>query len=308
MVDAGKKGSENQAVGLAEALDLPYQLFPIHIRRPWSWLPRRLWTQLRWILKGPALTGQDTPRVIIACGRASARVAALYKRAFPTTRVVQLLHPRCDLGPFDWVVVPRHDRLSGPQVLTTDGVLHRVTPQILAAAGDQFLPQFQHLPKPWVALIIGGPNKKFQMSVPEMSALCQQIHQAYAQNPFSLLITFSRRTPTPVRHAMTEALNSIPHYLWDDHSPNPYFGFLALADYLCVTMDSISMLSEACSTGNPVYGLPLKGNPGKFKIFYDTLTHRGCFRVFEGTLEDFTYEPLDDRQEICNHLLRDLGL
>jgi hypothetical protein len=39
----------------------------------------------------------------------------------------------------------------------------------------------------------------------------------------------------------------------DDHTANPYFGFLALADSFIVTAESISMLTESCATGKPVY-------------------------------------------------------
>ena len=47
-----------------------------------------------------------------------------------------------------------------------------------------------------------------------------------------------------------------PHYLhhWRaGDNDNPYFGILGLADKFIVTADSISMLSEACATGKPVY-------------------------------------------------------
>ena len=49
-------------------------------------------------------------------------------------------------------------------------------------------------------------------------------------------------------------------YRWrPDDSANPYFGMLALGDELVVTADSVSMLSEACATGKPVYMAPLGG-------------------------------------------------
>ena len=39
----------------------------------------------------------------------------------------------------------------------------------------------------------------------------------------------------------------------DRHNANPYSGFLALADSFIVTAESISMLTESCATGKPVY-------------------------------------------------------
>ncbi len=51
---------------------------------------------------------------------------------------------------------------------------------------------------------------------------------------------------------------NVPHYfhVWNDadkNSENPFYGFLGLADAVIVTGDSISMCSEACATGKPVY-------------------------------------------------------
>ena len=47
-----------------------------------------------------------------------------------------------------------------------------------------------------------------------------------------------------------------PHrlYRWRRDDPdNPYLGFLALADRIVVTSDSMSMLVEATATGKPVF-------------------------------------------------------
>ena len=51
----------------------------------------------------------------------------------------------------------------------------------------------------------------------------------------------------------------MPHYLWDGEGENPYFGLLGLADFLVVTCDSVNMVSEAASTGKPVYVADLPG-------------------------------------------------
>ena len=44
---------------------------------------------------------------------------------------------------------------------------------------------------------------------------------------------------------------------------NPYFGLLALGRIIVVTSDSISMISEACFTGKPVYVYELPGRRQK---------------------------------------------
>ena len=70
----------------------------------------------------------------------------------------------------------------------------------------------------------------------------------------SLLITTSRRTGFTAEKTIMLYLSNIPHYtyLWGDTSPNPYLGFLACADDLIVTGDSVSMCCEATATGKPL--------------------------------------------------------
>ena len=65
---------------------------------------------------------------------------------------------------------------------------------------------------------------------------------------------------------------------------NPYFGFLAHADAIVVTADSVSMTSEACSTGKPVYVAALSGGSAKFREFHRTLAQAGYTQPFEGRL------------------------
>ena len=56
----------------------------------------------------------------------------------------------------------------------------------------------------------------------------------------------------------------VPHrlYRWRPDDPdNPYLGFLALADRIIVTSDSMSMLVEATATGKPVFVFDLADPP-----------------------------------------------
>jgi mitochondrial fission protein ELM1 len=75
---------------------------------------------------------------------------------------------------------------------------------------------------------------------------------------------------------------------------NPYFALLALADYIVVTCDSVNMISEAASTGKPVYVEMLPGGSAKSSRFLDRLREDGIIRNFTGALEPYSYPPLDD--------------
>ena len=71
----------------------------------------------------------------------------------------------------------------------------------------------------------------------------------------SLLVTTSARTPRASIETLAAAI-SVPAQLfrWTPHAvDNPYYGYLALADSIIVTCDSVMMLTEACATCKPVY-------------------------------------------------------
>jgi hypothetical protein len=76
----------------------------------------------------------------------------------------------------------------------------------------------------------------------------------------SLFVSMSRRTGEKAAQALIEAVGGADHaHRWSTEAGrNPYRGYLACADAFVITVDSESMLSEACSTGKPVYIHPLR--------------------------------------------------
>jgi mitochondrial fission protein ELM1 len=91
-------------------------------------------------------------------------------------------------------------------------------------------------------------------------------------------------------------------YFWDGTGDNPYFGFLALADYIIVTEDSVSMASEALSTGKPVYIAALEGGARRLDMFHKILQEQGYTRPFTGLLEQWNYVPPDDTQRVAQEI------
>ena len=129
---------ESQCLGLAEALGVTTIVKRVTLRMPW----RQLSPYLRIGLSHAYSEGSDAlappwPDILIATGRHSVP-ASLYvrresRRAGKPTLTVQIQNPVIAPSHFDLVVTPLHDRLSGPNVISTIGALHRVTPERLAA-------------------------------------------------------------------------------------------------------------------------------------------------------------------------------
>lgn len=111
--------------------------------------------------------------------------------------------------------------------------------------------KFSTLPHPVTAVIIGGAIKKHSFSLENAERLALAVKSLKEKEGGSLLITTSRRTGTAAEEKIMSTLNAFPHYayLWGTKDENPYLGFLACADNIVVTGDSVSMCSEATAAG-----------------------------------------------------------
>ena len=105
-----------------------------------------------------------------------------------------------------------------------------------------------------------------------------------------LRLDLSGSLPEEVR----ERLKRFSTAIWDGSGENPYFAYLALADAVLVTADSISMISEAAATGKPVHVLGLDGGNAKFARFHKTMQAAGITRPFSGHIESWSYSIPDD--------------
>jgi mitochondrial fission protein ELM1 len=76
---------------------------------------------------------------------------------------------------------------------------------------------------------------------------------------------------------------------------------LAISDYVVVTCDSTSMISEAAVTGKPVYIAMIKANKNnyRFKNFYNKLTNLGITRELSNNIESWSYENLNEVNRIA---------
>jgi mitochondrial fission protein ELM1 len=67
------------------------------------------------------------------------------------------------------------------------------------------------------------------------------------------------------------------------------------------------MVSEAVSTGKPVYLWPLPGGSAKFDRFHDGLQEHGAVRWFDGSLDRWRYPRIDATERIAEEIVRRRG-
>ncbi|HZS84726.1 MAG TPA: mitochondrial fission ELM1 family protein [Stellaceae bacterium] len=308
-VHDGRIGIKNQVLGLTEALGLPFVEKCFRPRLPWSHVPPLLWPAFGRVgAPGSDALAPPWPDILVTAGRIGAAAGIAVKRANDgRTFLAQIQDPRLGRRFFDLLVVPEHDRARGPNVIVTRGAVHRVTPARLAEAGRRFAPAFAHLPRPRIAVLIGGRNRVYRFDLEKLAEIADQLAALARREGGSLLVTPSRRTGAAGERLLRDKLAGLPAYIWDGTGENPYFALLELGDAIIVTEDSISMVTEAASTGKPVHVVALAGGSRKFRDFYRLMQAHGVTRPFTGALESWRYEPPNDTAKAAAELLRRLG-
>ncbi len=303
MLSEAYAGLQAQALGLAEAAGLTPEVRVLAPRVPWRFFPAARWpAPLRAV---PDALRPPLPDLIIGCGGVAAAVGAALRR--PGLAVVQVQNPRLDPRQFDLVVVNRHDELTGPNVVVTRTALHRATQARLAAAAEAWRARLAGLPRPLVSVLVGGSNGRFRLDAAVAGALAAQLAGMMRRDGVGLALTPSRRTDPAAIRALSDALTPLGGWVWDGGGENPYFGLLALADAIVVTMDSVSMVSEAAATSAPVLVARLPGKSRRIGLFLDGLTNDGRIRPFAGRLEMWPTAPLDDTPVAAAAMRRRLG-
>ena len=307
VVTDGKIGMESQCVGLAEALGLAPEVKRLATRAPWRWLPPALWPVPLASL-GPAgdRLAPPWPDLVIATGRQSvAPVLAVKRASRGRVFLVQIQRPGVDPARFDLVVTPGHDRLAGSNVIATLGSMHRVSAARLAADARALGHTVAGLPRPLVAVLLGGPNKVYRWTDAVLDGLADDLGRLCRAHGCGLAISASRRTGADAYEKLRRRLSGLPAVFWSEgDGPNPYFAWLALAEAIVVTADSVNMASEACSTGKPVFVAALAGGSDKFRRFHDELAAKGMTRPFAGRLECWSYPPLDETSRVAREIAR----
>lgn len=241
------------------------------------------------------------PDILIASGRRAIPYVRAVKRASDgRTFTVILKDPRTGTGAADFMWVQEHDRLRGPNVLATLVAPHRVSAGRLAAARASLDPRIAALPRPRVAVLLGGDSRHHRFEPDDIARLSAGLRELVSSGA-ALAVTTSRRTPSGLREALREITSAPRHFLWDGTGPgrNPYLDLLAGADVIVATADSTNMIGEAAATGVPVLVFEPSGGHPKISRFLEGLARHGAVRQFAGRLEEYAYPPLDNTPEIA---------
>ena len=294
VVTEGITGTENQCLAVAEALGLDPEIKRIGLKEPWRTLSPQLGFETAQSFTEP-LEG-PWPDIVLASGRKAIAAARYIKKSSNGHSFVCFIQdPRINPKGFDLVAVPQHDPTRGNNVITTLAAPNRITEDKLDDAREEFAHLFEPLSKPRVAVMIGGNSKAHTLTQDIMETLCAQLNKLEC----GLMISPSRRTGQKILEILQESFKGTDAYIWDGTGDNPYIAMLAWAEYILVTNDSTSMLSDAASTGKPVYMVSLEGGGKRIDKMHKNLLDAGIVKTFEGRLEKWQYEHLREAEFIA---------
>lgn len=296
LITDGKAGMLTHVRGLAEALGVvaeervvdpkgAYKLFS-----PYGPAPKRE------MFGANGLFAPPFPDVAIASGRlAIPYLRALKKAAGHKIFTVYMQDPRTGAKTADMIWVPAHDRLRGTNVVVTLTSPHGFSTARISELRRHVPPEIAALPHPRVTVVLGGKNKVYRFTDASDRRLAAGL-AALAAAGCSFMITPSRRTHPELLRLVDAATKDAPRILWTGDGDNPYPQFLAHADALVVTADSVNMCGEACATGKPVYVFTPDGGSKKFARFHKALRDYGAVRALDEhvtRLDNWDYPPLD---------------
>jgi mitochondrial fission protein ELM1 len=264
-----RRGDNAQVLALAEMLGWPYEIKQLRWQSDYDVDPAEA---------GIALAGLDAaasdslvapwPDLVIGIGFRSAPISRwIVAQGGNRALNIRLGRPRTELAPYDLVITtPQYGLPPAPNVRELLLPLVKADDAAMSKAVSHWRPDFERLPKPWIAVLLGGPTQHMAFDEAVARNLARDL-QSFAQRAGgSLLITTSPRSPAGLKSIFGQAI-SAPHFLFEfqSGSDNPYPALLALSDAAIVTSDSASMVADVAAFERPllIYELPWLGRSKK---------------------------------------------
>jgi mitochondrial fission protein ELM1 len=297
VVSENNAGTINQAMGVAERLTSRPVVKTVTKQRRWQ----------RWLRPFRQDPTEVEPDIIISCGMVSERFVSAMKRAFGGRPLaVHLQYPGKKDDCFDLVFVSTHDWAIELEAMSRVhqmlGVPNRLRGADLAARRTTARARWAPDDLRVLAMLVGGPNQAFKFDQEAVDRLKSAAETALEQG-YVVLATVSRRSPPGVASSL-RAIGHPRFILWNSQGENPYLDYVAAADALLVTQDSISMAGDAIVSGKAVnvFALPVtdEARAHKFLRFHADLEAQGFSRPFAGKIEQWDYDTPDETGRVAS--------
>jgi len=273
VLSEGRKGHEIQSIALAKCLSTDFSRHTFSLNPLLKALAPKMLpgfkNGFKWQDKKPDF--QHPPNLIITTGRKAAvagkYVAQKLRKHATRFKHIQILNPKDNYNNYDLLLLPKHDQISGSNIITFTGSIHPFNPQWFSDTKHSSIHQY-----PAPAVILGNPPKKYFKL--QFATDLKNIRMLYPEQP--IFFCGSPRLSGQVIDSIKSLFDSQDKFWFNDNDgPNPYQTLLQQAKHIFITADSINMLNECAGSHIPLTLLAQKHiqNP-KHHRFIDSLANR----------------------------------
>ena len=299
LLTEGMHGMISQVEGLAKALDLEFIHEKIELNNFWKFIPPSLTPVKKFIFKNNIVKNFD---IVISCGRKSVIPSIYLKKKYKNKIMnIHIQDPKVSLDNFDFIVAPEHDGLEGRNVLKSKGAIHYLRDYELEQNKNYLKSKINK--EKLVSVIFGGPNKYYDYNEKIVDKIFQKIKDNFIDKDYQLIFIPSMRTPQKI---IEKAKNYFDEnqIIVTNIDKKAYLSSLKLADYIVVTCDSTSMISEAAMTGKPIYiaQMPAIKKNSRFKKFFALFKSLNITRDLENSVDSWNYEKLNETDKISRYI------
>lgn len=206
---------------------------------------------------------KSTADIVISCGSSVAAVNYVTAKENRAKSIVIMRPPLLGLGRFDLVVMPQHDRPPRRKnVAVIEGSLNLIDDAYLKEKARQLEESQMVNGKLQIAgliigVLIGGDAKSFHLDKELLKTVIAQIKVSAEKKDATILVTTSRRTSQELEQLVKDEFRDYPRcrFLVIASENNPAFtvgGIIGLSQVIVISPESVSMVSEAASSGKQV--------------------------------------------------------
>ena len=299
LLTEGMHGMISQVEGLAKSLNIDFIHEKIEINNFWKLIPPKFTPIKNFVFQNNFDENFD---IVISCGRKSVIPSIYLKKKFKNKIMnIHIQDPKVSLNNFDFVIVPEHDGLTGSNVLNSKGAIHYLRDDELSQNIDYLKP---YIKKEKIAtLIMGGPNKYYNFDEKNIEQIFLRIYNIFIKKDFQLIFIPSFRTPQNIIDLAKKYFDK-NQLIITEVDKKAYLSALKLSNYIIVTCDSTSMISEAAMTGKPIYVAqmtPVKKN-SRFRNFFRLFKTLNIIKDLENSLETWNYNKLNETDRISGYI------
>ena len=303
-VTDGSAGMNSQVKGLAEALNVQYELKSIKLKFPWNIFPVGILPIFSGTFKNIAnFDLLNPPNLVITCGRQSVYFSIFLKDKLGKKIFnIHIQNPKTNFRKFNLIVAPSHDNLKYSNVINTDLAINHINSELINENIEKFKKDFLNIEQPICSVLIGGSSRNYIFNKKTVEDLTSKLRNLESKNNIKVIILSSRRTDQFIVNYLNNEFGDA-HIRWNENY-NPYIALLGLSKFIICTSDSVSMISEAIYSKKPVFIYRLRSSKNNNRIdkFINFVLEKGFVKLIPNLIDEFTHDYKDETEEVARRI------